>query len=518
VLKILLILFLATPILYSQTIHHLTADRFTHYRIDDWISYAPALEITSIEIDQNYIYFGSRTGGILRYDKYEDSWDFPFTTSSGLRSNIIYQVAYNAEENFLYAETPAGIDVYKPAEKFWQPSTRSYLPAKRVPDKLEYENFLRSQKSSNRFPVFYRPANRELPDFFTDRSFIYHLGGYVFDRYNRQFDFTDRVVDSWQRLWVGTNGIGPMMAELDHIHLESMPQSIPNISPRDIYIDENIFWIGGFRSDNSVGGITRWDTNNDEWQYIEASFSPQIYTDDVLAITGEGKYVLFATTYGLTTYNKKKDRWKTYDIREGLEGNKILDIVVHGDTAYVATEYGLNWIDLLSMEIYQPSHDILDNVQINQLTHDGELLWAATRYGLYSIDTFNDVITFHSSKAVLPDYNPTAIEIVNDQIWIANRYGIAYWDRTFDQWRSFPALNFQGEIRDIATSGKFIWFATNRGLLKYSPDNNYWRIFDERDGLINKNVFRLDPQGRHLWISTEKGLTSFRWKRQGRND
>ena len=517
-LKTIVILLLTTPVLYSQSIHYLTADRFTHYRIDDWISYAPALEITSVEIDQNYIYFGSRTGGILRYNKYDDSWDFPYTTSSGLRSNIIYQVVYNANENFLYAETPAGIDVYKPAEKFWQPSSRSYLPAKRSPDKLEYENYLRGDKNNNRFPVFYRPTIRELPDFFTDISFIYHLGGYVFDQYNRQFDFTDRIVDSWQRLWVGTNGIGPMMAELDHSRLESMPQSIPNISPRDIFLDQNIYWIGGFRNDNSVGGITRWDSKNDEWQYIEASFIPQINKDDVLAITGEGRYILFATTNGLTVYNKKKDRWKTYDIKEGLEGSLILDVIIQGDTAYVATQYGLNWLDLLSMKIYHPSQSTLDNVQINQLTHDGELLWAATRYGLYSIDTFNDEITFYSSKAVLPDYNPSAVEIVDNQIWIANKYGIAYWDRTSDQWGSFPALNFQGEIRDIAISGKYIWFATNQGLLRYSPDENYWRLFDERDGLINRNTYRLEPQGRNLWISTEKGLTSFRWRRKGRND
>jgi hypothetical protein len=518
VLKLILILFLASPTLYSQVIHYLTADRFTHYKIDGWISYAPALEITSIEIDENFIYFGSRTGGILRYNKYNESWEFPYTTSSGLRSNTIYQVVYNVEENFLYAQTPAGIDVYKPAERFWQPSKRAYLPPKRNPGKSAYKDFLQSDKNSYRFPVYYRPTNRELPDFFTDRSFIYHLGGYVLDQYNRQFDFTDRVVDSWQRLWVGTNGIGPMMAELDHIRLVSIPQSIPNISPRDIYIDQNIYWIGGFRHDNSVGGITRWDRKNDEWQYIEASFVPQIYKDDILAITGNNHFVLFATILGLTVYNKKKDKWKTYDIKEGLEGSKILDVLIQGDTAYIATEYGLNWVDLLSMKIYHPSQNTLDNVQINQLTHDGKLLWAATRYGLYSIDPFNDDITFYSSKAVLPDYNLTAVEIIEDQIWIANKYGIAYWDRISDKWWSFPALNFQGDIRDIVSTGRFIWFATNRGLLRYSPDENYWRMFDERDGLINRNIFRLDPQGRHLWISTEKGITSFLWQRKGRSD
>jgi hypothetical protein len=507
-----------THFLYSQTVHLLTADRFTHYRIDDWISYAPALEITSVEIDNNYIYFGSRSGGILRFNKYEETWDFPYTTSSGLRSNSIYQVVYSSDDGFLYAQTPSGIDVYKPAENYWQPSSKSYLPPIKYPEKSEIEDFLGSDKNSYRFPVYYRPANRELPDFFTERSFIYHLGGYVFDQYNRQFNFTDRIVDSWQRLWVGTDGIGPMRAELDHKYLESIPQSIPNISPRDIFIDDNSIWIGGIRANQSVGGITRWNLRDDKWQYIEASLFPQIYKDDVNAIAGNDQYVLFATVLGLTVYTKKEDKWRTYDIREGLEGSKILDVIVEGDTAYIATEYGLNWIDLLSMEIYDPSQTILDNVQINQLAHDGQILWAATRFGLYSIDTFNDEITFHSSRAAIPDFNPTSLEIVGNQVWIANSYGIAYWNRSTDQWHSFPGLIFNGEIRDIAHTKKILWFATDLGLLKYDPTTNYWRLYDERDGLISRNVYRLDPDGRHLWISTDKGISSFRWKRQGRMD
>jgi hypothetical protein len=309
-----------------------------------------------------------------------------------------------------------------------------------------------------------------------------------------------------------------MKAELDHRYLESSPQSIPNISPRDIYIDDQDIWIGGLRSDQSVAGITRWNKKNDSWEYFEASLIPYIYKDDISAISGNDQYVLFASDLGLTTYNKEKDKWKTFDVRDGIEGNRILDVIIEGDTAYVATEYGLNWIDLLSLEIYEPSETILDNVQINQLAHDGQLLWAATRFGLYSIDSFNDEITFHSSRAVLPDYNLTALEIIRDQIWIANTYGIAYWDLTSDEWRSFPGLIFKGTIRDIASTKKMIWFATDQGLLKYNPTMNYWRLFDERDGLIHRDAYRLDPDGRRLWISTSEGITSFRWKRTGRMD
>jgi len=514
----IIFLLLMTHLLYSQSIQRLTADRFTHYRIDDWISYAAALEITSVEIDDNYIYFGSRTGGILRLNKYDGTWDFPYTTSSGLRSNTIYQIVYNENDGFLYAQTPAGIDVYKWAEKFWQPSSKSYLPQSRYPDRTEIENFLRSDVDRYRFPPYYRPANHELPDFFTERFFMYHLGGYVLDQHNRQFNFTDRIVDSWQRLWVGTDGFGPMKAELDHKHLESIPQSIPHISPRDLYIDDSIIWIGGFRYEHSVGGITRWKRKSGEWTYFEAPFLPRIYKDDIHAIDGNEQYVLFATVLGLTLYDKNKDKWKTLDIRDGLDGNRIFDVIVEGDTAFVATEYGLNWIDLLSLEIYKPSDTVLDNVRINQLTHDGKVLWAATQFGLYAIDSFRDIITFHSSRAVLPDYNPTAIEVINDQIWFANRYGIAYWDRDSDQWFSFPGLDFHGEIRDIASTKNTIWFATDQGLLRYNIRRDYWRIYDERDGLISRNVFRLDPDGGHIWISTEDGITSFRWKRTGRID
>jgi ligand-binding sensor domain-containing protein len=309
-----------------------------------------------------------------------------------------------------------------------------------------------------------------------------------------------------------------MMAELDHRYLQTYPQSIPNISPRDIFIDDQKFWIGGFREDYSVGGITLWDQQDDEWQYFESAHISQIYKDDVTAITGNDEHVLFATILGLTIYNKKKDSWKTLDIRDGLEGNRVFDVIIEGDTAYIATEYGLNFVDLLSMEIYKPTDTILDNVRINQLAHNGQLLWAATRFGLYSIDSFKDVINFHSSKAVLPDYDPSAVEVVKDQIWFTNKYGIAYWDRSADQWHSFPGLDFYGEIRDIAATKNTIWFATDLGLLRYNTKRNYWRLYDERDGLINRNVYRLDPDGRRLWISTEKGITSFRWKRTGRID
>ena len=516
--KIILFSFLLINILSAQIVHRLTADRFTHYKLNDWVSYAPALNITSIDIDENYIYFGSQSGGILRYDKYADTWKSPFTTSSGLRSNIIIQVVYNPNEGFLYAKTPAGIDVFKPAENYWQPSSRFQMPTPRTPEESDLRSYRRGEKEAFRFPIFYRPRDSELPDFFTNVYLTYHLGGIIYDQYNREFGFTDRIIDSWQRLWIGTNGFGPMKASMDNVYLESLPQSIPYISPRDVHIDDDDLWIGGLRNAESIGGITHWKRRRNEWHFFEAPFISQLYKDDVFSIDGNERYILFATLLGITVFDKKKDRWKTYGAIHGLEGDKVLDVIVLRDTAYIATEYGINWLDLKSMKISETFQTTLDNVFVNQLAHDGNLLWAATRFGLYSINPTTDDITFHASRAALPDYNLTAIEIIDDQIWIANKNSIAFWDRKKDQWHSFPGLILHAEIRDIAHTKNTLWFATDKGLLKYDQKKNYWRIFTEMDGLISNNTYHIDPEGKQLWISTDKGITSFRWRRKGRID
>jgi len=513
---ILLFYFLLSSVLPAQTIEYLTADRFSYYTLSDWISYATALKITSVDIDNDYIYMASMSGGILRYDKYGNHWDFPFTTSSGLRSNGVLEIVYYPDDGFLYAKTRFGIDVFKTAEKFWRPSMDRTMPPRQQNTAHDWYD---SQQNRYRFPPLYRPANSELPDFFTPFSLMYHLGGYVYDRENRQFYFTDRIVDSWRRLWIGTDGLGPMMAEIDRIYLNSMRYSIPAISPRDIYIEDQDLWIGGLRIDNSPAGIGHWDRDRDEWQYYEAPYLPQLYSDDVLSINGTASYIVFATMHGISLLDKKKKTWKSFDTRVGLEGDMVLDILPSGHRIYIATQYGLNWLNLSSMEIEEPYQSDLNNVTINRLAGDGEFVWAVTRNGLYQINPQTDELTFIASRAAISDYDLRAIDINGSEIWLANRQGITYWDREKDEWHSFPALILQADIRDISHTGKnTIWFATSAGLLKYDRKQEHWRMYTTEDGLLSNDTYRLDPEGKKLWITSKEGITAFRWQRTGRLD
>jgi ligand-binding sensor domain-containing protein len=513
-LKLMIVYVLVHFISYAQIVNQTIGDRFTLYRLEDWVSYAPSLEVTCLEADLNYIYFGTTKGGILRFHRFQEKWDIPFTMSSGLSSNTILQLAYNDEENFLYARTLEGIDVYKPAEAYWRPSMFD------IPSSPTSEPY-RSNKDY-RFPAGARPNNEDLPDFFTDIGMMYHLGGIIQDEHNRNFNFTDRISDHMQRLWIGTDGMGPMMADLYTRNLEWIPRSIPNISPRDVFIDQDYMWIGGLHRPGVIHGITLWERNNNHWYYYEAPFLSGLYYDEVLCIAGNENCVLFATEHGLSYYNYKKDQWKSFTMADGLEGERINDIIIKSGYAFIGTEAGFNWLDLSSLYIYELDQRTLDNYSINQLAIRGEIIWAATYGGLYSIDLSEEKINFHPSRAALPDQNLQAIEIINDKIWLANERGIAYWDLKNDKWKSFPALSLTRFLsakesriifRDIDVTDEIIWFATNFGLLKFDQSKNYWFLYTVKDGLMSNNLFHIDPEGSYLWISTDEGLTRFLWRR-----
>ena len=147
----------------AQLIERQQFDRFSHYQLDDWISYAPASDITSIDVGEEYVYFGSRRGGVLRYHLYDQVWDYPLTTSNGLRSNRIQKISYQFEDNTLYIKTPSGIDAYTVSFGYAQPAALNVLPPQRQPEE-EAMQFYRQQSEAN-CPQLYRPSNREVPGF-----------------------------------------------------------------------------------------------------------------------------------------------------------------------------------------------------------------------------------------------------------------------------------------------------------------------------------------------------------------
>ena len=518
-MKYLIIILFPLSLLYGQVIHTMDFNRFTQYEIDDFITYAPASYITSIDVGERYIYFGTEKGGILRYNAYENLWEYPFTTSNGLRNNHIIRVVYCYEDNILenwrsnvlYALTGEGIDEYDPGIDYWRPSAARNLPPRRNPDPQEINSYL--QNPDYLFPAFYRPSNSEFPNFFANRPLMYQPPDKVSDEENRIYRLTDRVMDSWRTLWVGSSGLGVAKCDPQTLDMNFLRQSLPNISPRYIYLDEKSAWVGGIRLRKKPAGLCRWNFEDDKWDYFNARFLNGFDNDNITAITANRSYVFLGTYNGLTLFRKKKGRFKTFRINDGLSGDHINHLLMFKKTLYIATEYGLDILDKPYKLLKDPDDPDLNGIAIKQLAAEDSTILMATNSGLYRYFPETDEIEFVNISAALPDVRFTAVNVNNDTIWTAGSYGIMFYAPKEDRWISFTQIPFylDGRVNDIDFTFGSVWFATDSGLLEYDLEKNFWYLFTTKDGLSANNVYNIFIDYDEMWLSTGRGVTIFRY-------
>ena len=501
----------------AQVVHRMQFDRFSHYAPDDWITYAPASDITDVDLGDEYVYFATRNGGILRYHLYELYWDYPLTVSNGLRSNHILKIAFDTATHQLFAETPKGIDVFNPSFGYWQPAPRSVLPQRQQPLPEEVQTY--RQNPNFHFPEFYQPKNKELPDFFMPRGFIFNPPNKILDPFNRTFRLkAARIVDRFGRLWLSTNGLGMGLCSPDDWTLQTEQHSISNISVRDIFIDAHGIWIGGLNKNREPGGIVFWNDSLDVWKYYEARYNYDILSSNVLVMTGSGPFVFFGTDQGLVKYSKKTRSWFTVKAHSRLLSEPVYDLAVMDGKLFIASGAGLGWMFLSDKSISLPKDNTINTLAVHQITPLDSTLLAATEYGLYEYDPVTDRFSFFKVGAALPEYGTTAVDTKGDSLWIAGPSGVILYKMKTKQWFSFTQLQNQlnAHYFDIAFSGKFVWFATSKGLLRYNTEQNNWYLYTRKDGLASNQVYHIDVDGDFLWLSTESGLTSFYWNREDR--
>ncbi len=499
----------------AQVVQTMYFDRFSHYDVDDWVTYAPATDITAVEIGDDYVYFGTRFGGILRYHLYDDYWDFPFTTSSGLRSNVILKLSYDENNRKLYAQTPKGVDVFDFGFNYWQPFSGD-MPPPRQPLNVEVRAFKKDRKSFQ-FPPYYRPSFNELPDFFTDRRYLFRPPDEILDPYNRVFHIKRQMVtDKFNRLWIATDGLGPAVANLTDNTLKVVTQSLPNIYPHDLYFDGEDVWIGGESNGYVPSGICLWRVRPDSWQYFEAGLITGIYDHNIQAIAGKGRFVFFGSQQGLVRYDKKKKEWETFTRRNRLLSENINDLCVYKNTLFIATDRGFNWMDIGYDLIHQPKNKKLNNIPVTKITVTDSSLLLATPYGIYQYFPESDSLMLLKTKSSVLDVQIGALGIFNDSLWFAGQNGVAFFDPVTKHWNSFTQVRFK--FYDIAFTPGNVWFATSEGLLKYVVQQNYWYLYTTKDGLAHNTVYRIDVDDIDLWLSTPAGITIFRWYRPGRNE
>jgi ligand-binding sensor domain-containing protein len=279
-------------------------------------------------------------------------------------------------------------------------------------------------------------------------------------------------------------------------------------------------WVGGYHSDEGIGGITRWDIQNGNWIYFEARYLSQLNSDEVNAIAVNDSDVWFGTRQGLGRYNKKNGTWRNYTVYDNLWNDDVRTVAISDSVVWIGTSWGINRIQLPGMVIEQIRDEKLIRRHIFRLVVDGEDVWAGTDRGLYRYSGKQGIWEYVPGYPGMLIKNVTAISVFEDEIWFGTDGGVQAYDKLKKEWTGYPVDHYliDRSINCILADNVAVWVGTDNGVLKYHKEEKRWRRFTTNDGLVDNAVNWILLDGDYVWFGTDKGLTRFFWNAPYRID
>jgi len=236
---------LGLSVLHAQYIRRETfsseQERRARYALDDWISYLEIERINSMAVGHQFLYIATENGGILRYDLFQRYWAYPYTTSNGLSSNRILDVAYDFSNSLLWAVTEDDTCIFKPAEQEWLcQGERSLWPFK-------YPERDRPDPSNPVQQNIYYPARflELLPHYFANGNWTVIDNWKLMDSHFDEFPITGFLRDKWERVWFAIDGLGVGIGNSFSQRMDVVPLGLTHINPAVVKYQENDLWIGG---------------------------------------------------------------------------------------------------------------------------------------------------------------------------------------------------------------------------------------------------------------------------------
>lgn len=172
-------------------------------------------------------------------------------------------------------------------------------------------------------------------------------------------------------------------------------------------------------------------------------------------------------------YLRDADGWSSYAPKPELQGELVLDVALHGDTAWLATHRGglLRW---------DATRDLWDRFSLGQGLPDTWVTAVEVFGGEVWAGTFNGGLVHAPLDATTPE------------AWVPVRHGDAA-----------ERLPSDGVQCLLAAEGG-LWIGTFEGLTW--TDGKTWRTYGLEHGLPSVNILSLTTGGGALWVGTDAGL------------
>ena len=531
-----------------------------NYRQGDWISYSVARYVTSIAVGTQYVYFGTAQSGILRFDQFQNRWDFPWTTSNGLADNEIWTVAFDRDTGYLWCASRTAISYYHPTAERWTnyfkdefglPFQDEVTSIGVTPTRILFETRAGRLFEANKYGGVVLVADKnglslgtarevrwfgkrgnhrgKLPHFFMSDGYLFDPGGFVEDAQFRSAEITAAVKDDWGNLWIATWGLGAGRGDVNSLQMEMLHFGLGSAAVTAMNFHDNVLWLGGIggREPNRAG-ITAWDLDRESWEYFEQRNISELRNDTINSITVDGRYLWFATNYGLSRYSTRERLWKTFTSFTGLSDNRVFDVVVNDTAVFVATANGIDTISKRrlakakkdSLRFRELSPGSLTLVEVYDLELMENLLWAATNRGVYVYDLNTKIGGFADEPLGPTGRVINAISRYGSELWFASNRGIDVYDVKRKKWLGVPEGRFfpNQPFYRLVASKQAVWAASDEGVMKFDRKSRAWRTFTTEDGLLDNRVRSILLDGDYVWFGTARGLTQFFWNDPRRVD
>ena len=327
--------------------------------------------ILSVLIHDGDVWFGG-VSGIWRYSIADKQMH---QVSKGLKNPYVNVLL--AVDNMLWAGTQGGLAKYDSKQQLWEPVSLGPKSKEQSPPSIT--------ALAHREGVLWIGTPQGLGS--------YMIATEKWNSPKKPYNIRDIVCDKNERLWLATS-IGLIEYHLSSgeevTHL-SRPVRKPLLETRISHIkfDGDYIWFSNWRSSRN-GGILRFHRPTKTWQRftrLDIFQSTQKKTMTVLRWTYVDKdAVWFTTDYGVLRYDKAKDIWRHFTMKDGLSVDDLNKIAVSEKSVWVIPMMGmeLNRYDKATgtWEVITQPDRREERERLNGLAVDGPEVWF--RYWAFS--------------------------------------------------------------------------------------------------------------------------------------
>ena len=276
----------------------------------------------------------------------------------------------------------------------------------------------------------------------------------------------------------------------------------------------------------------------------------------VTSIAADFEHIYFATTGGVSVYNRIRDEWEPpLTTSDGLLDNNVTVAAYDQDndeiwfgtrsgvciykpvfhTWYTGGAFPMNLVQSGKSDTLLPgffmdygynfySEGYITDLYLNRYPvtvhykDDWDDLWLGT-WGLnVGLGSLRD-LQLRMFKIGLYDSDVNAICLDKGAIWVGGRgfsfdsEAITRFDRNKNVWEYFEPERIggldNGRVNSIDADPRYVWFGTQDGLVRYDKRKSRWITFSTFKGLRDDWVTALKSDGDMLWIGTKSGLNFY---------